>query len=144
MPKQVLDLKSEGGYFLAEALIGVLILTLALIPMLDLTALINGISPMQRKIALNLASGKIEDLGGDYYYKNNQIAPPTGSGTVTVGRYSYVVSYTANNYSPPPVPDGDYPSELTRLTQVAVTVRCQNCGKFSPTVKVVALLVHAG
>lgn len=144
MPRQMLDLKSEGGYFLAEALIGVLILTLALIPMLDLTALINGISPMQRKIALNLASGKIEALGGDYYYEDNQIAPPTGSDTEKVGRYTYLVSYAATNYSPPPVPDGDYPQELTILTQLAVTVTCQNCGKFSPTVKVVAVLVHAG
>jgi len=143
LPKQMLDLKSEGGYFLAEALIGILILTLALIPMLDLTALVNGVSPMQRKIALNLASGKIEDLAGDYYYKNNNIAPPTGSQTVTVGRYTYVVSYVATNYSPPSVPDGAYPQELTRLKQLAVTVTCQNCGKFSPTVKVVAVLVHA-
>jgi len=143
MPKPILDLPSEDGYFLAEALIGILILTLALIPMLDLTAVVNGVSPMQRKIALNLASGKIEDLAGDYYYKANTISPPTGSQTVTVGRYRYAVSYDATNYSPPPVPNGDYPQEQTRLTKIAVTVVCQNCGKFATTVKVVAVLVHA-
>lgn len=126
----------ESGTTLVEVLIALALLTVVVIPMLDLGAHVRGGTAFHRQIAVSLASSKIEELA-NYAYRTSLSStnwPADGSGTEDVGLYSFQLEWRITPVSL---------ESSTVLRQAEVSVTCLNCPRPMPAVTVVSYLVKS-